>query len=135
MTYERQSELEKEYAQLCIKHRMPQWEREFHFADNVGRKWRFDFFFPRYKLGVELHGLIGGPGSPYARGGHATLSGMRGDMDKANAACMLGFRLLTFTQSHMAHDAIPVTMRVLVTLGWDPNKREQPDNATEDAQS
>jgi len=138
MTHERESELEKEFAKQCLKYKLPPFEREFLFADAVGRKWRADFAWPAYRLLLELHGLIvmrNAEGHSIVRGGHGTPQGMRNDVEKNNAAIMLGFSVLVFHQGHVTSgDAIAMTQRVLVSRGWDPNKREI-IHATEDARS
>lgn len=73
--------------------------REFVFFP--GRRWRFDFAWPEAKLFVEIDGGI------WARGRHSRPSGIMGDMEKFNAAAMLGWLGLHFTpedvKSNHAH--------------------------------
>ena len=67
-------------------------EREYLFAKHIGRKWRFDFAWPRFKVAVEMEG--GG-------GRHHTFSGAHNDAEKYNAATAMGWRILRFTAKHM----------------------------------
>lgn len=56
------------------------------------RKWRLDIAIPALKIGIEYQGgLFMG-----RRGGHATVSGMRNDWAKLNAAQLLGWMVLLF---------------------------------------
>lgn len=77
-------------------------EREWMFARERGRKWRFDFAWPDLKVGVEFDG--GGRKAmmqmnprtrrlqPVAVGRH----GSAADYEKLNAAAELGWRVLRF---------------------------------------
>lgn len=51
-----------------------------------GRRWRFDYSWPDLKLAVELDGF-----------GHHRLNRYFGDVEKANAATLLGWRVLHIT--------------------------------------
>lgn len=62
---------------------------EFEFAE--GRKFAFDFFFSKFRLGVEFEG-----GQGWA--GHAEHNRYRSDMEKYNLANMLGYWVLRFTE-------------------------------------
>ncbi len=117
------SVLETEYENLCWRYRLPKPVRELAFATEAfGRKWRFDFAWPEFMLAVELHGLIVigvASGAQIVRGGHGTVPGITRDMDKRNAAILLGWSVLTFTQSHFTSDAaIAMTQRALTVKGW-----------------
>jgi len=50
--------------------------------------WRFDFAWPDHKVAVEVQGGI------WSGGKHARGSGLVKDYEKANAAALLGWRLL-----------------------------------------
>ncbi len=63
--------------------------REFRF--HPGRRWRFDFAWPRRKIAVEVDGGI------YCRGRHVRGAGFERDAEKRNAAVMGGWRVLHFT--------------------------------------
>jgi len=117
------SDLEALYARQCEQYRLPAYEREYLFAaEAFDRRWRLDWYWPAYKLGVELHGLIvlrGAQGEGIVRGGHGTVAGITRDMDKANAAILLHISVLTFCQSHVnSGDAIAMTQRALTVRGW-----------------
>lgn len=63
---------------------------EFRFDKN-GRKWRFDWFIPAIKTGIEYNGIFS------AKSRHTTVTGYTGDMNKLNAAQAQGYRVLQFT--------------------------------------
>ena len=65
------------------------WESEFKF--HPLRKWRADYCFPRSKLLVEIEGGFWS-GGRHGRGGGAIK-----DMEKYNAAAILGYAVLRFT--------------------------------------
>ena len=60
------------------------YEREYRFHQK--RRWRFDFAWPSYKVGVEING----------RGRHQTVVGVRRDCEKLNEAIRLGWVVLVF---------------------------------------
>ena len=62
----------------------PITEHKFHDV----RKWRFDFCWPEQKLALEVEGGI------FVGGRHGRGAGMKKDMEKYNAACVLGWRVL-----------------------------------------
>lgn len=122
--HDAKSELESEFDRQCTRYGLHPFERELRFAKlDFKRQWRFDFAWPDFRLAVELHGLIvirGSAGEGIVRGGHGTVSGIIRDMDKANAAILLGWSVLTFSQSHVINStaAIDMTQRALTVKGW-----------------
>jgi len=66
---------------------------EFRFHPD--RKWRFDFVFPPYKVAIEVDGAI------WTQGRHSRGSGIKGDMEKFNAAACLGWRILRVTPQEL----------------------------------
>jgi hypothetical protein len=64
-------------------------EKEFKFAK--GRRYRFDFALPEYKIGCEYQGLNS------KKSGHTTLLGYTRDTEKNNLAINEGWVVLTFT--------------------------------------
>lgn len=68
----------------------PTPEREYTFAAELGRKWRFDFAWPDRKLAVEVEGAT------YAGGRHTRGSGYAKDTEKYNTASLMGWRVLRF---------------------------------------
>jgi len=63
-------------------------EREYRFCE---RRWRLDFAFPAVKVGVEIQGGI------YSHGRHVRGAGYEHDMEKANCAVLLGWKVLQFS--------------------------------------
>jgi very-short-patch-repair endonuclease len=106
--------------------------KELMFAKaTMERRWTFDFAWPEYKLAVEIEGLVILPmyTKPNAEadrrfvvmGRHASPDGIKGDMDKYNAAAQLGWYVLRFEQDRVKNKtAIDTTMRVLASKGWAP---------------
>ena len=94
---------------------------ELVFAKNTGvdligdRKWRFDYAWPDEKIAIERDGGIwkGGKGGGRGQGGHSGGKGQLRDMEKQNAAMILGWRVLRFTPDQMV-TALPV--RYLIEL-------------------
>lgn len=81
------SEHEERFALHATASRIaPVREYQFHPT----RKWKFDFAFPDQKLAVEIEGGI------WTNGRHTRGSGYRGDMEKYNAAALLGWKVLRF---------------------------------------
>ncbi|MDK1046404.1 MAG: hypothetical protein QGM45_12075 [Anaerolineales bacterium] len=62
----------------------PEPETEYRFHDK--RKWRFDFCWPDRMTALEVEGL-----------GHAHWNRYHGDVEKYNAATLLGWRVLRLT--------------------------------------
>lgn len=119
----KRSLLEDRFKSQLVARRLPPFEQQLRFAKHVGRQWRFDFSWQPFMVAVEIDGLvvrrIGG--QMVCMGAHATAQGIRDDMDKHNAAIMLGWSVLRFEATHIRDGvACDVTYRVLVAKGWDP---------------
>jgi very-short-patch-repair endonuclease len=110
------------FAMQCRAYSLPPVERELRFAKAaMGIGWRFDFAWREYMLAVEIDGVvvqrIGG--KLVVGGRHATITGIREDNRKINAAILLGWHVLRFLQSDVKPKlAIDTTTRVLVARGW-----------------
>jgi very-short-patch-repair endonuclease len=86
---------------------LPPFETEHHFARDVGRRFRLDFAWPNYRVGVEVDGgarLVRyqvnprtGRSQPVAVGRH----GQASDLSKLNLAAELGWRILRFNPEMM----------------------------------
>jgi very-short-patch-repair endonuclease len=61
---------------------------EFRFHPD--RKWRADFAIPSAKILIEIDGGV------WSGGRHTRGAGFVGDMEKLNAAAVLGYRVLRF---------------------------------------
>lgn len=66
-----------------------EFEQEFQF--HTTRKWRADFHIKNTKLLIEVEGGI------WSGGRHTRGKGYLGDMEKYNAATMMGFQVLRFS--------------------------------------
>jgi very-short-patch-repair endonuclease len=77
---------------------LPMPEREWRFHPT--RKWRFDFAWPGDKLAVEVEGGIW-LSAKGKKGRHNTGAGIEADMEKYNAAALLGWRVLRVSPGHI----------------------------------
>jgi len=84
--------------------------REFRFSKT--RRWRFDFAFPTEKVAVEVEGVTKYGGARKI-GRHQTPKGMAADCEKYNAAVLLGWRVLRYTQDQIV-DQLLRDVRVLM---------------------
>lgn len=112
---------EELYGEQCRAFRLPAVEPQLRFAKAIGRQWRFDFAFPQYKLAVEIEGLVVMrlAGELVVRGRHASIKGIKDDMEKYNTAALFGWTVLRFQQQDVKPKrAIEMTMRVLAARGW-----------------
>ena len=66
-----------------------EFEQEFHFQP--GRKWRADFHLKGRMILIEVEGGI------WTNGRHTSGKGYIGDMEKYNAATMLGYQVIRFS--------------------------------------
>ena len=65
------------------------------FCFHPTRKWRFDFAVPSLMIAIEIEGGV------YSRGRHTRGKGYINDMEKYNAAQLLGWQVFRFTpQQH-----------------------------------
>jgi hypothetical protein len=60
--------------------------REFRFHPD--RRWRLDLALPDQRIGAEVHGGV------WSRGRHVRGSGFIRDLEKLNAAVLLGWRIV-----------------------------------------
>jgi len=71
----------------------PTAEHRFHPT----RKWRFDFAWLDVQLALEIEG------GAFSGGRHTRGKGFIGDLEKYNAALLLGWRVLRVTPQQMAN--------------------------------
>lgn len=74
--------------QLLSQMKLPVPVKEHVFHPT--RKWRFDYAWPEYKVALEVEGGIWMRG----RGAHSRPQGIERDIEKYNAAVVLGWRVL-----------------------------------------
>ena len=79
------------FVQLCAKMLGLAAEKEYRF--HAERLWRFDYAFPQHKIALEVEGGV------HTGGRHIRPKGFLGDMEKYNAAAVLGWRVLRCTPS------------------------------------
>lgn len=70
---------------------LPAPEREYLFAGEIHRRWRFDFAWPDRRLALE----VSGGRYAFAGGRHAS----DGDYEKLCWAAILGWRVMAISQS------------------------------------
>ncbi len=97
---ENASSLETAFLSLLAAHNVPPPKREYLFAKELGRRWRFDCAWPDKKAAAELEGGV------WTRGRHVRGKGFEGDCDKMNAATLLGWRVLRLTASKLRQDPV-----------------------------
>lgn len=92
------SELEAAFAAYLrlLAPDLPEPEAEYRFAPP--RRWRFDFAYPACRVAVELHGGL------WSSGAHVRPIGVQRDLQKHNAAVVLGWRLLYFSTDDLSND-------------------------------
>lgn len=64
------------------------WVREYKFLPD--RRFRMDFAFPNFRLGIDIQG------GTYVYGRHSRPGGYHSDCEKANLAIEAGWRLFHF---------------------------------------
>jgi hypothetical protein len=83
---------------------------EFQFR--LSRRWRSDYFIPRFNVLIEYEGM--GRGSFGSMGGHQTIDGYTNNCEKYNAASLDGYKLLRYTAKN--YGSVLVDLQKLVSL-------------------
>lgn len=83
--------------------------REFRF--HPVRKWRFDFAWPEKKLAIEIEG------GAFVGGRHTTGAGFRADLEKYNAAALLGWKVLRFLPEWVGDGAALRMVQEVIGVG------------------
>jgi very-short-patch-repair endonuclease len=91
------------FPALCVSMGLPKPVAEHKFSPT--RRWSLDFAWPEYKLGLEVDGAI------FSHGRHSRGSGIIGDMEKFNAAAVMGWRVIKFTPQQIMTSATILTIR------------------------
>lgn len=113
----RPTHLEATFAGLwkMLAHGQPEPVTEYRF--HPSRRWRFDFAWPKLRLAVEIEGgLYHGRG-----GGHVSVNGFIGDCEKYNAATLLGWRVLRYTERCLRQRPVQVIGEVAAACGCPQN--------------
>lgn len=88
-----------------LKQQFPGVEREYKFHDS--RKWKFDFAWPHARVAMEIEGGV------WTGGRHTRGSGFLRDMEKYNAAGILGWRVFRATPQQVKNgQAIELLERI-----------------------
>lgn len=106
----------QKFADQVSARGLPEPEREYVFAKELGRRWRFDFAWPDRMIALEIEGLIVMRinGELQVKGRHASITGFKDDCEKYAWAAVLGWRVLRFEQSQVkSRLAIEMLGRVL----------------------
>lgn len=83
--------------------------REYEFHPQ--RRWRFDYALPRERIALEVEGGV------WQYGRHNRAAGFLGDMDKYNAAAVLGWRVLRVTPKNLRRAATLEMIRAAINGG------------------
>jgi hypothetical protein len=104
------------FVLLLQAHGVPLPVSEYRFAPP--RRWRADYAWPAERVIVERDGglLRGGRHPSTAVGGHSSISGIRRDMEKSNAAQLAGYVYLRFTPQQLASGVALPSIRAALTL-------------------
>lgn len=95
---------------------------EHEFARLIGRGWAFDIAFLKERVAVEIEGGIfkrTGDEQPcplcrqVKKGAHASVSGILRDIEKYNAAMILGWRVFRVPTHKINHQTVRMILKVL----------------------
>lgn len=78
----------------CQRYGLPLPVPEYQF--HPGRRWRFDYAFPLHMVAVEIEG------GAWTNGRHTRGKGFVADLEKYNAAALLGWQLLRYTPDQIS---------------------------------
>jgi len=119
-----------------------EFEREVKFAKDdsyEARLWRFDFLLRRWKLAIEIEGLVvrmvrdinSGKPMTVVTGRHATVTGMREDFHKYAAAEIMGYHVIRVEQDMIRQgDAIAFVERFVARRKWELEQQKPKSKAT-----
>ena len=91
---------------ICTGMGLPKPVAEFRFAPP--RRWRFDWAWPPALVSLEIEGGI------WRGGRHTRGAGYEKDMEKYNAAAVLGFRVLRYTPAQMRELLFAADLKALL---------------------
>src|SRR5262245_26350420 len=87
------------FEKRCKLERLPIPLAEYPFARHEGRRWRFDYAWPEYRVALEVEGGM------FAGGQHVRPAGIRRDLEKYNAAAVNGWIVLRCLPETLAADS------------------------------
>lgn len=86
------------FEQLWRAWNGPELTKEYRFHSI--RKWRLDYYHAQTKTGIELEGGL------YSAGRHTRAKGYQADIEKYNAAAMLGITILRLGTGQVDHQHV-----------------------------
>ena len=90
-----------------------EYEIEYNFDKHLGRKHRFDFAFPQFKVAVEIEGNAWN-----VKGGGKHMQDR--DLEKYNLAAILGWRIIRFSPNMLKSEPDKCIKTVRDCIGWQP---------------
>lgn len=105
------SSLEEEFLRQIRALRTLEPEREYAFALEQGRKFRFDFAWVLPQIAAEIDG------GTRNQGRHTRHEGFHRDCDKFNLALELGWAAFRFTSEHVTNGQAAQTMARVLEQG------------------
>src|SRR3972149_6357710 len=93
------------------------------------RRWKVDFAWPAFRVGVEIEGGIWRRGG----GGHSHPLHIERDLEKNNAALLLGWRMFRITGKMLRSKAVDAKKLLESPMFWNPHGPRLPmiDNQEE----
>lgn len=91
------------FAAFCEQLGIPPCESEYRFHPE--RRWRFDYAWPDRKLALEVEGGV------WTEGRHTRGKGFIADMEKYNAAALLGWSVLRVVPDNLMADSTVEMLR------------------------
>lgn len=100
---------------ICQAYGLPQPETEVVF--HPARKWRADFLWRAEKVILEQEGgfFRGGKHGGTQIGGHSSAGGIRRDMEKSNAAQLMGYRYFRVEPRDVENGKIAELLRLALS--------------------
>lgn len=106
---------EEKFVFHCRANKLPVPVREFKFANEIGRKWRFDFAWPEYMVALEVEGGI------HIAGRHNRGSSYEKDLEKYNHAALKGWLVLRHSTDQVDKGIAVMDAELgLLFRGWKP---------------
>jgi hypothetical protein len=111
---------------------LPVPHEEYHFAKHVGREWRFDYAWLKFKVAYEREGatwgrvVVDAKGKKHrtVAGRHTSGAGVDADAEKYNLAAILGWVVIRGTAStERSGRAVAELEAALRARGWKDKPR------------